>query len=130
MVILFIILATVTSVVMYTHGYHITREVAIQEPNSIRGYYAAIAGMRYANLLLKDPKANFGFDMAGPEDFDGETATLTIDRSSALGSDIGLRDGDVVRIVVTEYNKNDPPSTPWPADNYQITSVFGSSLSF
>jgi len=97
---------------LYTYGYHITHEVAIQEPNSIRGYYASIAAARYAYLLLKNPTAlPVSFNTAAIDD----EPLKEIDLTETLRVDLNLTGNDSLRVQITERAAT---------NDYQVTAIF------
>ena len=57
LVIMFIIVITIASLGLLASVEHVLKEVKVQEAETIRGYYAAVAGLRYARILLRDPGA-------------------------------------------------------------------------
>ena len=117
-VIFFIILSFITSIGLYAACYYISKEIAIDEPNYIRGYYAALAGARYAYILLRDPTSvtGFHFDTTWSA---GESRTLYIhsdQNHGAFKNNIGLRDNDALIITATERSDG----------QYDVASTFSS----
>jgi len=55
MAIIFVIILTAAGLGLYYSVEHLTGEIRIQETGYARGYYAAIAGLRYASILLRNP---------------------------------------------------------------------------
>lgn len=64
-VMVFVIISTIASFALYVSVENLTKEIRIQEVGYIRGYYAAIAGLRYAAILLRDPEGNLEFTNSG-----------------------------------------------------------------
>ncbi|MDO8536038.1 MAG: hypothetical protein Q7S30_03400 [Candidatus Omnitrophota bacterium] len=122
----FVLLVAITSIGIYSYSEHIVREASVDKGAFTRGYFSAISGARYAYILLQDPKTNFGFDGVGHLGFDGETYTLTISPGplGSIGSDLNLTANDRVIVVIKEYDKNNPVSTPWDANSYQVNATF------
>lgn len=52
---IFVILLSISGLTLFTYTEYLVKEVRIQETGSIKGHYAAIAGLRYAAILLRDP---------------------------------------------------------------------------
>ena len=122
----FVIIAAITSVGIYMYSSYMARETTIDKTNSTRGYYCALAGLRYAYILLKNPVTNFSFDAA----MNGESKTINITNSNPLYNDLGLGASDSLSITVTEYNSDSPgdPKDPQyiPPNNYRVTATFSS----
>ncbi len=129
----FMILAAITSVGMYAYAGYIMREVGIGKKASVRGYYCAVAGARYAYILLKDPVAKLGptspyvtSNGITTLEHNGEIVTLTIGQSSGLGQDLLLYGDDALTVTVEENSYN--PSTglwQWtPDDGYRVIATF------
>jgi hypothetical protein len=122
MALAFILLAAITSVGIYAYSGHIMRDIGIKKKSSTKSYYHSVSGARYAQILLKDPVANFGFST---EAFDGESKSVTITNAAGtVGADIGLAAGDTLTVTATEYNTATPASTPWDANSYQIETSY------
>jgi len=119
----FIVVACITSIAVYSYSLHIVRNVRIEKKAATRSYYYCVAGARYAQILLKDPVANFGFT---DEAFNGETRTITRTGNTAgsLGADLGFNSSDTLTIKATEYDTGNPTSTPWQVNSYQIDVSF------
>lgn len=130
MAILFMIASAIASLGMYTYAYHVSKQIAIQEPAHNRKYYAAIGGARYAYILLDNPTVNLSSTAQDVTSggittpaHNGETVTLTIRPTSAnIGPDLNLSGTDTITITITEYN--DPVSTPWAENNYMVVTTF------
>jgi len=68
---MFIIILLLTGLCLYMSISHVSRELLFDETNYVNGYYAAIAALRYADVLLADPAVNLGFtDPTAVETFD------------------------------------------------------------
>ena len=128
MVLLLMITAAIVSVGVYSYSGYIVREVRIDKRAAARGYYYAVAGARYAQILLKDPTnvTKFGFDGTGHAGFDGEVKTITVSGNAAgtLGADLNFSGNDTLTIKATEYNASNPSSTPWAVNSYQVETTF------
>ena len=130
MAIYFMLVCLISSIALYTTSYYIAKEVVIQEESSTRGYYAALAGLRYADMALKDlaaaPAPKFVFGSAA---HNGETSTINISGAAAgIGQDIGLVGNDVLSITATEWSSTaptDPDFPNWADGEYRVTAVFG-----
>lgn len=128
--ILFMIISAITSVGLYTYAYHVSKQIAIEEPVHNRKYYASIGATRYAYILLENPKVNLGpaaqYVTSGgitTDEHDGENVVLSITPSIAgIGADLNLIGNDSITITILEYN--DPVSTPWSENNYMVETTF------
>ena len=125
----FVILAVITSIGLYTYSGYIVREAGIAKEVSVRGYYCAVAGVRYASILLKNPTTNLKkgspYVTSGEITtlaFNGETVTLTINQGSSLGQDLLLSGNDSLIVTITEYNTG----APWAPNSYQVIADFNS----
>ena len=123
----FMIACLINSVALYATSYYITKEVTIQEESSTRGYYLALAGLRYADILLKNPATMPNFVFLTPAVHDGEISAITISNTSGFGQDIRLGDNDVLTITATEWKSGvtDPDFPNWSDGEYKVTAVFG-----
>lgn len=108
MALYFVVITGITSIGIYTYAFYVARESAVEGPGSIRGYYMAIAGLRYAAILLKDPTANFNFNN-GPVTLSGQAYTDFEDN-------LGLSGNETLTVTVERL----------PANTYQITADFNS----
>ena len=119
MALAFIIIACITSVGIYSYSLSIVREVRIEKKAATRSYYCSVAGARYAQIALKDPKdvTKFGFT---DTTFNGEIKTITITGHAAgtLGADLNFSGNDTLTITATEINTTANPNS------YQIETVF------
>ena len=142
-VIFFIIVSVITSVALYYWAFSISKEVAIQSPEHMRNYYAAVAGQRFAAILLKDPETNLndGPQLPAPISYtidggttgeggrmgittlphNGETVTLRIPHGSSFGTDIKLGNNKTMFIEIKEYDPENAANTPWTANEYNVT---------
>ncbi|MCX5666867.1 MAG: hypothetical protein NTY34_00920 [Candidatus Omnitrophica bacterium] len=128
MAIYFMLVCLISSIALYTTSYYLTKEVVIQEESSTRGYYAALAGLRYADMALKDlaaaPAPKFAFGSAA---HNGEISTINISKATVIGQEIGLDDNDVLTITATEWSSaapTDPDFPNWADGEYRVTAVF------
>ncbi|MDP2929213.1 MAG: hypothetical protein Q8O01_04025 [Candidatus Omnitrophota bacterium] len=116
---LFIVIAVVASVGIYSYSEYIVHEVRTEKKAAAKSYYCAVAGARYAQIVLKNPMdvARFGFTTAA---FNGETKTMTITGHAAgtLGEDLDFRGNDTLTITATEINTTDNPNS------YQVETIF------
>jgi len=133
MAICFMIVCLISSVALYTASYFITKEVVVQEASSTRGYYIALSGLRFADIILKNPATvttpptpNFVFPIT-PTVHDGETSTINILNTSGFGQDIHLGDNNVLSITATEWKSGvtDDDFPDWADGEYKVTAVFG-----
>lgn len=111
----FVLMAS--SVGLYAMVRYFVLETRIKEVEYIKGYYAAIAGLRYAWILLKDPEDYCGFNTL---DHDGETRTVI---GTELGGNFFTNIGTTsqkLTITITEWNSlvTDPT---WTNGNYRVT---------
>jgi len=122
---LFIVIAVVASVGIYSYSEYIVHEVRTEKKAAAKSYYCAVAGARYAQILLKNPVANFGSGITDTA-FNGEIGTKTITgrATGTLGEDLNFSGNDTLTITATEYNTATPASTPWEVNNYQVEIVF------
>gem|GEM_PF-2561390 len=68
--ILLVIILAISGLGLYYSIEHLAKEIRIKEVNRIKGYYCAVAGLRYAAILLRDSAGNLGFtDPDNIEDF-------------------------------------------------------------
>jgi len=84
--------------------------------HSVRGYFAAISGLRYAAIVLQNPgeieddfDANHNYFVTGTE-LDGNFFT-----------DIGIP-ASYLSIVITEWY--DDPACDWPEGEYKVTGTY------
>lgn len=108
-----IIVLGLASIGLYSTTEYITVETKLKEQQYVRGYYAAIAGLRYARVLLQDPVALFGDTVHDGEEY---TAPGTDDFFDHI--DVDPAD---LTITITEYDPGDPQ---WAVDNYQVTATY------
>lgn len=102
----FVVLAAISSVAMYGAAFYLSNEVAVKDVDSIKGHYISMAGLRYANILLKNPTtaqpAGFGFSSIPS---DGESHTLTYSPGDgSLGTDLNLTGNDLLTVTATYYS--------------------------
>lgn len=102
-VMLFMIMAAISSRAMYSSSYLLGKLQGSDEVRRIRGYYAALGGLRYATVLLKNP-GNYNYDV--------KTS------NAILYSDLGLTGPENVVITITLITSG--PS----AGQYDVTSAF------
>ena len=94
---LFVVVLIIGSLGLYASIGYVIRETKLDEEASARGYYAAIAGLRYTAILLRDPSALAPFPCtlprSGGEDddfFDDLGVPLTITIDTAAGGDYSV----------------------------------------
>ena len=133
----FLIIAAITSIGMYAYAYYIARQVWIGKMTSTRGYYCAVAGARYAYILLKDPLDYLMTPNGHLPDpnititggsittlpHNGETVTFTITPGSTLWLDLNMQGNDTLTVTIEEWNTG---ITDWTDGNYRVTATFTS----
>lgn len=82
---------------LWTYVTHLGQEVKVEEYRSTQGYYAAIAGLRYAYLLLHDPAA-LGLD---PADTPGEQCIIPRTGNAADIAFFAAIDVDLSNLTIT-----------------------------
>jgi hypothetical protein len=122
---LFIVIAVTASIGIYSYSEYIVHEVRTEKKAAAKSYYCAVAGARYAQIVLKNPTdvTRFGFTDTA---FNGEIGTMIITGHAAgtLGADLNFSGNDTLTITATEYNTATPALTPWEVNNYQVETVF------
>lgn len=95
MAIIFIIILAISSIALYNSVTHVGRDLKIKEKRYVKGYYAAIAGLRYASILLRNPAALT---------FNGNNVcTVSQDQSyNAFFTNINVEPGDPANLAVGE----------------------------
>lgn len=95
MAIIFIIILAISSIALYNSVTHVGRDLKIKEKRYVRGYYATIAGLRYASILLRNPAALT---------FNGHNVcTVSQDQSyNAFFTNINVEPGDPANLAVGE----------------------------
>ncbi len=63
LIMIFVIIAMISSIGLYLSTEFLAREIRAKEVRHIQGYYADIAGLRYASILLRNP-ARYGIGAA------------------------------------------------------------------
>lgn len=129
MAIMFTIIAMMLSIGLYTSVEHVVKETKLHEREYVKGHYAAIAGLRYAAILLRNPVSLFG-----DTDHDGEAYVVVGDEhdpnfgtgnptTEDFFQDIGagLIGNTPLTITITEY---DPLNPEWTQDEYQVTAAW------
>lgn len=100
MVMVFLILAALMSVGVYSAVYFVSKAQGIDEIRRMRGYYAAYTGLHYANVLVRGT-------MSYP-------ATKSLhDDYPDIWNDLGLKGSEDVIITITER----------PKGGYDVTST-------
>ena len=99
MAIMFLIILMISSIGLYLSTEFLAKETRGQEIEYIRGYYAAMAGLRYAYILLRDP-GNISY----------LTDNTTVDNAAypAFFTDIG-----VDRLTITITRSYNAPGGPY-----------------
>lgn len=100
----FLIILTISSTGLYTSVRHLARETAIEEVLRIRGYYASIAALRYAAILLEDPAGNCGFSATAKTFHTGTYLASFPDHARTLAwiafcNDIGINTDDLILFI-------------------------------
>jgi len=96
--IIFMVVMAIVSIGMYAQAVYSTKEVRVDEVGQTRGYYAGVAALRYASILLRDPVALFGDE---PDPGDSVTRSLWNDYNT-VARDIGLDSRHDVLLTVTK----------------------------
>ena len=94
MAIIFMIILSVSSIALYNSVTHVGRELQVKEKKYVKGYYAAVAGLRYASILLRDPSTLT---------FNNNVCTVSQDQSyNAFFTNIDVVPGDPDNLAVGE----------------------------
>ncbi|UCD54597.1 MAG: hypothetical protein JSV93_03500 [Candidatus Omnitrophota bacterium] len=101
--IILVIMLTIIGFGLYTSIEHSVKEIKLREIEYIKGHYAALAGQRYALILLQDPVGLFGYD---PEPEDSVEVSLWDDYND-FATDIGLSSRQDVTLVITKINESE-----------------------
>ena len=126
MAIIFMIILSVSSIVLYNSVTHVGRELKIKEKQYVKGYYAAVAGLRYASIVLRDPPA--------PGDFINHVYTVTgnelvavPEAGGAFFNDIDVVNGTAgaleigeMSIQIEEYHAG----VDWNEGEYKVTANY------
>jgi len=124
MIIILTVILLATHIALYAAiRYFTEKETGI---HNVRSYYAAISGMRYASILLRNPDA-LTFD--GGDDghsyvFGGVAGD---DGHGAFFADIDIP-SSYLSIVITEWY--DDPACDWPEGAYKVTGTYSSEQFF
>ncbi len=98
MSIIFVIVITIIGFGLYASIEHFVKEIKLQETEYIKGHYAALAGLRYATILLGDPETLFGYEPVA-----GNSVTKSLwDDYNTVAVDMGLSDRLDVILVITK----------------------------
>lgn len=110
--VLSLIILTVIGFGLYAFVEHFAKESKLQETGHIKGYYAALSGLRYARAeLLKDPQALFG----GQEPVVGSIITKSLwNDYNTLATDIGLSTYHDVTLVIEKIG----------ADAFKVSATY------
>lgn len=116
----FVVLAAISSVAMYSAAFYLSNEVAVKDVDSVRGHYISMAGVRYANILLKNPTlaqpAGFGFTSDPPPNLENQTL-LFYPGDGSLGTDLNLTGNDLLAVTATYFSAT---------ANYTVSASFTS----
>lgn len=95
-VILFMLVTLAVSAGIYMNVFNFSNIQGIGEVNNLKGYYAAVGGLRYASLLLQNPSENLGLTT------NGQTVTKSIRTNySNVATDLGLVNPEDVTLTIT-----------------------------
>jgi len=110
--IIFAIVLTASILGVWAYVAHLMRETKVVDVRSKRGYYAAMAGLRYARVLLRDPDGLV---------FDGYHNCLI--EGDELGgdffTDIDINPDDLT-VTITEWHTG----CGWPEGEYKIIATY------
>jgi len=126
MAIIFMIILGVSSVVLYNSIAHVGKGLKVKERQYVRGYYATIAGLRYASILLRDTSAltftNFVYTVSG-----NELATIA-EPGGAFFNDIGVKHGTAGNLGVGEMSIQieewHAGVVDWSSGEYKVTANY------
>jgi len=117
MVIFFIIvvLSVISGSFMFVE--HLAKETRLHEVEYIRGYYAAMAGLRYAYILLEDPVVNCNFTLGHG---DRESYTVTgLELGGDFFTDIHV---DLAHLTITITERGLLP--PLVDPQYEVSATY------
>jgi len=111
---------------------HLAKETRLHEVEYIRGYYAAMAGLRYAYMVLEDPVAIFDEPDDPPLNDGGPPYTVT---GTELGETIDVDDfftrtgisANHLTIIITEWPgpANEAATDPeWDSHEYHVSATY------
>lgn len=94
---IFIIILTITGIGLFSYIQYAVKGTKVQEIKPTKAYYSAIAGLRYATILLRDP----GICFTTPEDpSDLEEYTVTgVEFGGDFFGDIGMKAGELTLTI-------------------------------
>ena len=98
MSIILIIVLTIIGFGLYASIEHFVKEIKLQETEYIKGHYAALAGLRYATILLGDPVVLFGYEPVT----DNFVEISLWDDYRDVAIDMGLSDRLDVTLLITK----------------------------
>ena len=109
MVMIFFIIAAIASMGLYTAVYNLGKAQGVGEVEHVKGYFAALGGLRYAKILLKDPDAIDALLTNNYSDSDGNGITLpnpiSLKQSySSVATDLNLTGNRDVSINIVKYS--------------------------
>ena len=113
---IFIIILAISSIALYNSVTHVGRDLKVKEKRYVRGYYATIAGLRYASILLRNPNVltftNGIYTVTGNE------------QGGAFFNDIGVVRGTgfgEMSIQIEEYQDG---LVTWSQGEYKVTANY------
>lgn len=99
-VMVFMLVSVIASIGLYNSVFITSKIQSINEMERIRGYYADLAGLRYATLLLRNPANIAGYDVSSVTG--ATTGPLSVrTQYNALYVDLGLRPPHDLIITIT-----------------------------
>ncbi len=103
MSVILIIVLTIIGFGLYASIEHFVKEIKLRETEYIKGHYAALAGQRYAMILLRDPEALFVLFGDTPPIAVNDSITISLwDDYNAVALDMGLSDRRDVTLEITK----------------------------
>lgn len=97
-VMIFVLVTAITSIGLYNAVYNVNKIEGISEVHKVQSYYAAMAGLRYAAVLLKDPELILG---AGNVPVGKNSSGTIFTTNSTLANQLGLTAARDVAISIT-----------------------------
>ena len=100
-VIIFGVITLITILALFTAVSNTCKIVGVGETDRVKGYYAALGGLRYAAILLKDPVGRLKFKTL---ETDGEiVGPFSLGKTySDVAADLDIADPYDVTIKITE----------------------------
>lgn len=134
MAMFFITICVITSVGIYAHAFHLSKETSIVDTDRLKDYYSGLAGVRYAYILLNDPVNNFTPAVISGATITGGITTLSHDNhesvvvefgsGSSLAQKIGLAEGKKLTVTIEEWDSAKAAAygdLQWVDGTYRVT---------